>query len=460
MQGVLYTAGCKGIPRYARILQRPCPSAGLRQLDRTQGRGWHAPLARTQQRSTPIQLFLISQKHRPLPAKRSSTQGAQRPPFSPPPIRRARGRFPSTYWFPLAAAYGALALPWSVLAQLGHLAAPPGISSYMGHGHEMLFGFALAVVAGYTLTPNRRRHSMVLLAIWLCARVASLGWPTSLAAAALNALFTAGLVAAVAPIYLRARKWRNRSVAFVLIGLMAAVVSFHASTLLGLGRMGSTALQATVLLLSALMFFMGGRILAPAIAGHIRRKATPLRHVVQGRLEGGVLICMAAAILSVALPAPGAVVASSAGLLLAAVLTLVRIGRWRIWECRDKPDLLALLAGYAWLVIGWVLVAGAFMGGGSVTAALHAITTGALGTLSWNIMLRTQLFRSGRGTDALIWARLVVPVMALLAVLRISVPHYTPQWPLLMAAGLWFLCFGILCVLLVGVALRPYQRDA
>lgn len=366
----------------------------------------------------------------------------------------ARWRFPSSYWFPLAAAWAALALPASVLGQLGLVAMPPGLAGPLGHAHEMLFGFALAVVAGYTLMPGRHAASLALLVTWLLARLTSLGWPASGAAALLNGFFAVGLAWQVAPVYLRAAKWRNRSVAVILMALAVAVLAFHAAWLLGWRR---EALQApalfAVLVLSALMYFMSGRILAPAIAGHVRRGGSRLRHVVQPKLEGLALAGLAPASLGVAL---GPRWHGLAGLCLAAcaAVGLLRMLRWRAWLCWDKPDLLAVLAGHAWLLVGWLLLAWALWGSADTVPMLHAITVGALGTLTWSIMLRTQLFRAHRATDALPWSRLAVAGLAVATVLRLAVDRAADPAVLVLAATLWSTCYAVLLVLLLGMLRR------
>ena len=56
-------------------------------------------------------------------------------------------------FFPLATAYATFVLPASVLALLGLTNAFPAFASPIGHAHELLFGFSLAVVAGKQLGP-------------------------------------------------------------------------------------------------------------------------------------------------------------------------------------------------------------------------------------------------------------------------------------------------------------------
>ena len=55
---------------------------------------------------------------------------------------------PHLLFFPAATLYGALLLPWSVGAMLHAVAAPASLATAFGHAHEMLAGYALAVVAG------------------------------------------------------------------------------------------------------------------------------------------------------------------------------------------------------------------------------------------------------------------------------------------------------------------------
>ncbi|QXL83916.1 NnrS family protein [Comamonas sp. NLF-1-9] len=367
---------------------------------------------------------------------------------APPAARATRAtrsawHFPGSYWFVLAALYGALVLPWSVLGQIGLLPAPAALHTGLGHAHEMLFGFALAVVAGYTLKPGTLGRSALLLLAWALARLAFLLAPASRVAFGLNGLFVTGLALLVAPTYLRASKWSNRSVALILTGLALAALAFHlASKVQGMHTAG----LAAVLLLSMLMFFMGGRILAPAVAGHVRTKRAPLAHVVQPTLELTQLCVLGASILLVASGLPWAHRMAGGLLLAAVVLALVRIVRWHFWLCHDKPDLLALLAGYLWLITGWLLTGAALLAQRPATTALHAITAGALGTLTYTVMLRTRMFRVTGNTLHLRWAYLGALLLGLAALLRIAAQG---RAPLVGASVLWSLTY----LLLAGVLL-------
>ncbi|HBB21594.1 MAG TPA: NnrS family protein, partial [Pseudomonas sp.] len=85
--------------------------------------------------------------------------------------RQPRLPFANAWFFPVAALYAAFILPISVFALLGLIPTPPGLSTPSGHAHEMLFGFALAVVAGYLLGPQPLRLILSLLGCWALARL-------------------------------------------------------------------------------------------------------------------------------------------------------------------------------------------------------------------------------------------------------------------------------------------------
>jgi uncharacterized protein involved in response to NO len=291
------------------------------------------------------------------------------------------------FFFPAAALHAALLLPASIAAMLGWIARLPGLAMPVGHAHEMVFGFGLAVVAGNQLGPTRRATLAALAVTWIVARVAFVLAPESLIAAAANAAF-AGFFAwllvprLTAPI----RKLRNRALPAAVVALCVAALAMQAALQAGSGTLQHLALQAGVLVLAALMLFMGGRIIAPAAAGHAYRAGGDLAARVQPRIEGALIVAMLFAI--VALPA-GATRLAAVALAAAALLAAVRLARWRPWRLHGRPDIVALVAGYAWLVAGLAAVAYSLHAGGRIVSALHVITIGAMGTLTINVMALT-----------------------------------------------------------------------
>lgn len=376
--------------------------------------------------------------------------------------RKRKNPFSNLYWFPLAAAWAAVALPWSVLGQFGLLPAPPGLSTAWGHGHEMLFGFALAVVAGYVLGTQSRVRIFTIMVFWLLARVAFLWWPGSWAAGLFNLAFVLALVQRVIPVFLRtAKKWRNKSVAVIIMGLALTVALFHFLVPVSGWTLAIRHLYlVAVLLLSALMYFMGGRILAPAIAGHLKQQGRLLRDRVQPRLEGGVLLLLAGSLFTSLPDIPGTSEVTAGLLFACALLTLLRVLRWRLWHCLDRADLVALLLGYGWLIVGWLLLGWSLLTGQwPVTLALHAITVGALGTLTLTVMARTRLHRCLKDPNAIPAFYLLVPLISVAALLRLSVAWGAAYAEaLLLASTCWSLAYAGLLVLLLALGRRDRQQ--
>ena len=366
------------------------------------------------------------------------------------PPRKPRQPFANAWFFPAAALYAALILPFWVFGLLGWMPALPGLASPAGHAHEMLFGFALAVVTGYLLGPQPLRLTLALLACWLLARLGYLLAPDSAWPLIATSLFAAGLAWKVIPRFAgAAKKWRNQSVAPIVGGLGLL------SVLAGLGfgaRTHSLLLQEALLLLAALMFFMGGRIIAPALAGHAQSEGRALEARVQPTIEGAVLLLLGAALLLNLTTWPALLPLAGTLLVIAGLLILLRLLRWQPWHCRRRADLLVLLLGYAWLALGVLLLglalATAWL---PLNATLHALTVGALGTLTFAVMARTRLIYRFRDPNARPWIHplaLLISLAALARVLPSLLGLVQPAW-LLLAAACWSLAFLGLLVLLL-----------
>ncbi|SEK74796.1 NnrS family protein [Halomonas daqiaonensis] len=355
-----------------------------------------------------------------------------------------------TLFFPLAALHAALALPLSLAGMLGWLPWLPGLATPLAHGRELLFGFALAVMAGYLLGPLSSRRLALLAGLWLIGRVGGLAdylaWPVLLA----DAAFALLLASWVVPRFLTAKKWRNRMLS-PLLGLLCLLAVASLVARLAFPGLLSSLLHQGVLWLLLLMAFMGGRVIAPAVNGHLMARDRKAGVGVQPRVEAIMIGLLGAAGLLAIWPMLWPV----AGLMLAlgGAVMLIRLWRWSFWRLRDRPDLLGLLLGYAWLGVGALLLAGDLLVGGSPAGQLHAITVGALGTLSSGIMLRQAILRAkGRPAEER-WLPCLAVLFTLAAGLRLALPLAGP--PVLWgAAGVWSLAW-----LLVAWRLLHWRRQ-
>jgi uncharacterized protein involved in response to NO len=281
--------------------------------------------------------------------------------------------------FPLVALYGAFSVPAFVLGWTGLLPTLPGLSTPAGHAHELLFGYALAVVAGFLINRMSAPRLALMVALWSGARLAFLFMPGSLLAIALNVGF-AGLVAVTAaPRFMKAaKKWRNRLTGPLILAICATVAFFQLVSFYGGGFMLNLLLGQAVVMFAILMLFFGGRLIAPAAAGAIERSGGSLEARVQPQIEGAILLVMIGAATTGFLPALAPVYGLL--LILAGALALLRLARWQLWRCWHRVDLLCLGVGYSWLGVGLVLLGTARISEFTLAPAVatHAITIGAL----------------------------------------------------------------------------------
>lgn len=360
-----------------------------------------------------------------------------------------RPPFANAFFFPAATLYGMLVLPWWILGFTGLVPVPPGLSTPAAHGHEMLFGYAFAVVAGYLLGPQPLRITLPLLGLWVFARLGFLVWPGSWLAIGAAGLFASGVAAMVIPRFGQAKKWRNRTVALVVAGfaLLAMLVSVAFGT-----EPARDVLLVSLVALSVLLFFMGGRILAPAVAGHLNRLGRPLAARVQPRLEAGGLSGLVGAVALLLMPDNRAEMAAGVMLMVVGVLTAVRLARWRLTRCRDRNDLLMLALGYLWLAVGLLLLGVALVLNHSVQAALHALAVGAVGSLTVVVMGRTRLLFRFRDANAMPSVHLAGLLMSAATVSRLvyALPSLSDGAVMLsLSAICWSASLMILLVVLV-----------
>lgn len=370
-----------------------------------------------------------------------------------PPILRQPFR-PLFLCAALAASLGILA--WALFLYLGWLPAA-SLPPLEWHGHEMLFGFAGALVAGFTLTAvsdwtklaTFTPASLVLLvAVWLAARVLFL-IPTHVpyvATAVIDCAFFALLLVMIARPILKSHNRRN----YFLIGLLSAFtladVVFHLSVTGLLHVPASRVLFWVIDLFAVLMLAIGGRVI-PFFTSR-RLSNVTIRHYrwLDWCVNGGAALLV---LIDIVLPGSPALGVIS---LVVAALVLLRWGNWQPWKTGREPMLWVLHLGYLWLAAGLALRGAALVSGAlPEITALHAITVGALGSLSIGMMTRVALGHTGRDMRAGPFMTTAFILVSVAAVLRlINTPALLP-----VAGVLWALAFAIFFIRFVPVMFTP-----
>lgn len=300
----------------------------------------------------------------------------------------------------LAAAFAALAVPLWIAAQAG-LGLPARIDM-LWHMHEMVFGFALAVVVGFLYTAGynwtklwtpRGPALAAIAGVWLAGRVAMLAAPPVVAALVDSAF----LPVAAYPLYSVFKRAGNRRNMFLvgLLGLLTlANLCFHAAALGIIPLDPLRPVHFAILLVVVIETVIGGRV----IPMFTRNGAPGTQPVQNERRDKWALALTVLAGLAWAAGLPAPLTASLA--LFAAVGQAVRLIGWQPWRTWRNPLLWILHVSYAWIPFGFFLLALAQYGVVSGSAALHVLTVGALAGLVMGMITRTALGHTGRSLKA------------------------------------------------------------
>ena len=313
----------------------------------------------------------------------------------PAPARQPRGialfALGLRPFYLLAALFSAIAVVAWVAQLEGRLAPPAVHAGIEWHAHEMVFGFALAVVTGFLLTAVRAWTGLAtpsgwplaLLALhWVLARVLMWTGPAA-AAAVVDGSFPFVVAVVLAWVLVKAGNSRNYFIVALLGALGALNLAFHAGH-------GLAVLKPALYLVLVLVAVMGGRVI-PAFTGNGLPKAKVRR---QPGVDRAAIAFTLAAFAADALAAPAWLVAALAA--VAAAAHAVRLAGWDPLATRAKPILWILHLSYAWFPAGFALLALGALGIVPPGAATHAFAAGAMGGVIIGMITRTALGHTGR----------------------------------------------------------------
>ena len=347
----------------------------------------------------------------------------------------------------LASAFAALSIGlWSL--QFSGWLGQPYLQGPLWHAHEMLFGFALAVVVGFLLTAGANwtnRPTLAglplagLAALWIAGRVLVLT-PYAEAAAAVNVAFPLAAAIALAIPFVAARSRRNYFFVGLLLLLAAAQLAFHFQQLGVASAAGWASVQVGLDVLLFIMAVMGGRVI-PMFTNNGVPGANASR---RPWLDKAALAAVLALLAADALQLHGWPLAVLAA--LAAAAHGARLALWRPWATTRVPLVWILHAGYAWVGAGLILLGLAALVPEAVpfTAGIHALTAGAMGVETLAIMTRATRGHTGRPRVA---DRATVGLYLLVlsaAATRVAAP-FALEWTVMLlgvSAVLWMLAFS------------------
>lgn len=364
-------------------------------------------------------------------------------------------------FFLAAGVYAVLLMAQWLLVLRGSLDL--GVSSpLLWHGHEMLFGFTVAVIAGFLLTATQNWTGIrtpsgaplaALFLLWLAGRLGFLlpdlpAGPVAL----LDWAFLPVLALVLAWPIVKAKQLHNYPFPLLLLVLAAANALVHLEFLGWTAGTARPGLYLAAYVVVIMIVVMGGRVIPSFTDNKLRTRARRWKPVEILTPASTV------AALFASLVAPASLVtALLAG--LAAVVHAVRLAGWYTNKFWSVPLLWILHLGYAWIALGFALLALSATGvAGSAGSALHAFTVGGIGVLTLGMMARVSLGHTGRMLEPvplMTWAFVAVNFAALV---RVATPLLFPQFHIagMAASGLaWIAAFGLFTTIYAPLLLRP-----
>lgn len=333
------------------------------------------------------------------------------------------------------------------------------------HSHEMVFGFAIAVMAGFLLTAVRNWTGLptpagpalaALAVVWLAARLLIIAGPPMLAALA-DVVFIPLLAVAIALPIFRSRNQRNYKVVALLVLLAITNVVYH---LASLGPLPSWLAYTTVItatdLITLLFALVAGRVI-PAFTKNAIPESEP-RHA--GWLEflsfGSLVLIMVVRIGSDWVPVSAMV--PTVLLVIAAVSHAYRLALWQPQLTVSNPLLWMMPVAYSWLPVAFFLRALAQYAVVGESAWIHALTTGAISGLMLAMMMRSTLGHTGRPLVASGMDMSAFLVLQLAAVVRVAAGLFSDSHYLqvvVVSGILWMLAFGVFLLRYLPMLVRP-----
>ncbi|MCO5141599.1 MAG: NnrS family protein [Oligoflexia bacterium] len=318
------------------------------------------------------------------------------------------------------------------------------------HAHEMIFGFATAIIAGFILTASQNWSGLpglkgaplkILVFIWLLARVLAFFWiQLPFVFAFIDLTFYPLLCFYLLPFLWNKKQSKNKFF-FLLFGILFLFnFLFHLNIIYSYSFPAKSVLLGALYLIIIIISLISGRVL-PFFSNVV---------LPEKKIENNLWLDLAS-ILGLSTFAVSALAFEfsmvTAG--LAFTVAAIHFLRWFFWcplRTIKIPILFILYFAYAWIPGALFLKGLAALGLIPASIATHAFTVGAVGIMIYGMITRVTLGHTGRKIQASNFTILGYVLISLAALIRVFLPLLLPNKyvSIVIVSGvLWFLAFGI-----------------
>lgn len=365
-------------------------------------------------------------------------------------------------FFVLTAASAAILMVLWLLMLYGLLPATMPGGSLPWHGHELIFGFVAASIAGFALTaipeftqttPIGRPALARLALLWLAARLAyALAgcWPQWLGlwpAALLNLALWVWLLVELTPAVWQDPLRRHVSFAWAL-GLLALLeAGFFAA--LALERDAMAWLRLAVGAVMVLIVIAASRVSMAVVNGVIEqgRPGEPdpgdVGYLARPPRRNLATFCIG--VCSATEFALGHDYVTGWTALAAATAMLNLLNDWHVGRPLFKRWALMMYAFYWLIALGYALMGAAWLGAPiTASAGRHVLMAGAMGLSIFTIMALVGRIHAGRWLDRRPWLPATAATLVLAVLLRaVAGTEAAAPWVLAVSGVLWAACFAV-----------------
>lgn len=340
------------------------------------------------------------------------------------------------------------------------------------HAHEMLYGYGMAVVAGFLLTAVKNWTGMqtphgkpllALFALWAVARVLLLfGTSLLLWAALADLLFGLLLMVAIALPIIKAKQWQQLGIVIKVLLLWTGNLVFYLGCFKLLDNGMLYAINGAVFLFISLILMIGRRVIPFFIergVAHLVVNNSVIK--VQLKQYKWLDISILIAFLGLFINEIFVHMAVVSSLLALALFALngYRLFNWHTPALWRVPLLWSLYVS-SWLInFGFLLLGLQTQLAIPTLLTLHLFTIGGIGLMTMAMMSRVALGHTGRDIKhASPWLNAAFVMMAASALFRVILPLFAmanySSW-VVISALLWIAGFTIFLVVYAPILCKP-----